>query len=122
NNRVYSVSKNDPKYRVKRLLIRENNAFIQKQKNDLKPYVSMGEVKYTSTETLISAFIKVLGRTRLKELSPHAGIGMIVYPDYTGKIKAMEFIVTADHPITMKELDRITDYIEKNVSFQIPKN
>src|SRR5690606_21435217 len=83
NNQVYTVSKRSSKYGRKRILIQENNAFIQKQMNNPKRYASIGNLDFATKETLISSFVKVLGTPRVMELSAYAPIRMIVYPDHT---------------------------------------
>src|SRR5690554_2440292 len=119
NDRVYSVSKNS-KHNAKRLWIQYNVEFIRKGGNDPKSYTKI-DYEFATKETIISAVEKVLGRSRIAELtaSKYKTLPMTVYPDYTGKIVAMEFRISDDNPITMEELDRISSFIEKNVSFKV---
>lgn len=119
NNRVYSVSKSSPKYKNGGLWVKYNVEFIQKQESDPKPYTIV-DYGFATTETFKSAVIRVLGRSRIMELSADRYLLMTIYPGYTGKIKAMKFRIPNDHLITIEELDRISSYIENNISFKIP--
>src|SRR5690554_6881987 len=119
NNRVYSVSKNS-KHNATRFWIQYNVEFIQKGGNDPKSYARI-DYELATKETIISAVEKVLERSRIAELAANQynSLSVSVYPDYTGRIKAMFFIIPIDHPITMEEIDRISFSIEKNVSFKV---
>lgn len=125
NHRIYSVSEMDgPVANTKKSYWIENNAeFIKTQKENTKPWANLNNYEFMGSVTFSSVVIKVLGKSRIAELSADKGIVVVtLYPDHTGKIRASTFMKQSTQTVTLKELAKINDYIIDNLSYKVPND
>lgn len=115
NKNVYTIiNMND--YRIKSVVVQDNREYIEKLIKDKRGLADIVGFKFANGETVTSAFVKVFGRRRIIELSKENAMAVDIYPDYTGKIVAVDFLITPDSKITMEEFDKFVVYLKKHIS------
>ncbi|HLR38632.1 MAG TPA: hypothetical protein VK084_11345 [Chitinophagaceae bacterium] len=117
DDHIYTVSKygHEGKFSVQ-----ENLTVISRVRKKSKNLTNIEFASFSSGETLNSAFIKVLGRDRIRELVPEGAVFLRLYFNTDGKILSVEFVLNKKSELTLKEINRLTIFIKNNVSFKIP--
>lgn len=118
DNRVYTVARSNDK--TNNLWINENDLYIKKIQQKDSPLVDIDGFKFLSKETIKSAFMKTFGEKRIKTLIDEKPLLVQVYPDYKGRIIAVQFLIESDSKITMVELDEFTVYLKEHVLVGFP--
>lgn len=81
----------------------------------------LSEVKYSDPNAVSFVFLQVFSKQKLEQLLPEKNIVLTFYPDHTGKVRAVQFLVKNNTLITPTELELLENNLKTNVSFIIPK-
>jgi len=116
---TYTVSKYGNKGRIS---VQEKSNVITRVRDNSHDLTNIEFPSVSSKETVNSAFIKVLGKERIKELLPERHVLLILHYNTGGKTVGVEFILNNDTGLTLKEINKLTKFIEENVTFNIPSD
>lgn len=102
------------------LLIEEGSRIISRIQQNPRNLTRLNDINFSGQKTTIGAFVKVLGKQRIKELLHEKYLIIDLYPVATGNVEAIRYNLNSHTKLTFKEIDRLTTYIKKNITFQIP--
>lgn len=74
-------------------------------------------LRYSKTGALHLIFKEVLGETRINELSSEK-VWVTMYFNSSGKVTAVEFMIKEYTQLTLREIERLSDAIEKEITFK----
>lgn len=92
-----------------------DNILAAYEKRDQILVVPRG-LQYSKKGALHLVFKDVLGEKRIKEISPEV-ISVMMYYNSVGNVIAVRLRVKKDTKLTLEEIERLSDAIEKGISF-----
>lgn len=116
---IYAVSKIGD---GRNLLIGENSSATSRVQKNPRALARLNEAEFSSQETITSSFIKVLGLKRIKELLPEKYLIVYLYLTTDGKVEAIQYNLNGNTGLTLEEIDKLTTYMKKNITFEIPSH
>lgn len=120
DDRIYTISKADVELKAEYYWVQDNADYIRSFEESMEPEIGLKNINFVGDETINSIVIKAIGGSRIGELASDSGaLSLLVYPDHTGRIKAIAFLKPTTQTVTVEELDLINTYMRKLLSYRI---